>query len=63
MYFLLNFGWYSIQLNTEIRTGWGGGGGLLNKQNLLSVMVVICLWSLIASGRQEDSYISYNVLA
>ena len=41
MYFLLNFGWYSIQFDTEVRTGGGGGGGgggVLNKQNLLSVM-------------------------
>ena len=43
-------GIYTIQLDNLLKTGgrgWEGGGGLLNWQNPLRIMKVICWWSLI----------------
>ena len=37
MYFLFDFGWYSIPiLILSVKNRWGGGGEVLNGQNLLS---------------------------
>ena len=48
MYFSFDFGWYSIDFDiVHQERGWGGGGGvLLNGQNLLNVTKVICWQSL-----------------
>ena len=49
MYFSFDFGWHPIHLDIVLYEqggrGWGGGD-LLNGQNLLSVMKVICRQSL-----------------
>ena len=49
MYFKFDFGWYSIHLDIAHEEQGGGRvqGFLLNGQNLLSVMKVICQQSLI----------------
>ena len=43
MYFLFNFDWYSIQLDifSQEKVGWGGGGGYVNRQNPLNMTKVI----------------------
>ena len=54
MYFSSNFAWDSIQLvfffleqgNAGVRVGGGGGESLLNGQNLLHMIKVICWQSL-----------------
>ena len=48
MFYLIKFGIPSNMILAVLRTGVAvGGGGLLNKQNPLSVTKVICRWSLI----------------
>ena len=59
MYFSSDFGWYLSILVLSIKNREvGGGGSFLNRQNLLSVMKVICQQSLNGTHEKINRYLT-----